>query len=177
MWKKLGIALACVFGLALLCTVSATPAAALCSLCDCNSGCDDYCVTGPDDPHCPGCNESTCGESGICSTNPICDPVSCANLTCTTSIYGNSANNTLNGTASRECIYGQGGNDTIDGNAGDDRIWGGTGTDTLYGDSGDDCLWGEDGDDHLDGESGHDFGDGGTGTDVCTSATDDQVNC
>lgn len=169
----IAVAMACgLFGL-----LAASPASALCSQCTCESSCDEPCITGPFIPDCPECNVSTCGDwTGVCSGSWTCTQ-SCSNQTCTDFIFGNGSNNTLNGTADKECIYGYDGNDTIDGEAGDDRIWGGNGTDTLYGDSGNDCLWGEAGNDHLDGESGSDYGNGGTGTDTCTTATESQQNC
>lgn len=156
--------------------------------CSCTSSCLDGCSTrivGTCNPD--FCEEppidTTCGAWGECTTSSLCepDPVnnggSCSALACTTTIDGNSNNNTLIGTSARECIYGKGGSDTIDGKAGDDRLFGGNGTDTIYGDSGNDCLYGEGGNDHLDGGSGTDYAKGGDGTDTCPTTNESRVEC
>lgn len=134
-------------------------------VCDCDSACTDPCtrfIIIGGEPHEV---ETTCGAHGVCNTDPECN--GCIAQDCTHFIYGTSANNTLTGTANKECIWGYDGNDTLDGDAGDDWIWGGNGTDTLYGDSGNDCLYGEADNDHLDGQSGTDHAEGQGGTDTC----------
>lgn len=150
--------------------------------CSCTSSCSTACVVlescrEPGGPPCWEQVETTCGGFGVCVGSASCDqtPSGCPAQECTTSIWGTSGNDTLNGGSNRECIYGQGGNDTIDGNAGDDIIYCGAGTDTAHGDSGNDCLFGEGDDDYLDGESGTDLADGGTGSDTCLAEA--TANC
>lgn len=174
---------------ALLCAaalwISPAPAEAQtsCNLCDCSSGCSTTCTIlvrecEPITQDGGGCTwetyYDTCGNH-TCTTSQECGV--CSNLTCTTSIYGTTGNDTINGTAARECIYGDYGNDTLDGKAGDDRLRGSNGTDTLFGDSGDDCMWGQANNDHLDGGSGYDFGEGNGGSNTCTASTEVQLNC
>ena len=174
--RTLGIAAAFVVGIVWM--LAAAPAQALCSFsCTCESSCSEICFTGPFIQDCPECNQSTCGEWGVCSTSWSCDetPAGCPAQECTTNLTGTAGNDTLNGGSGRECIYGYGGNDTIDGNAGDDTIYCGPGTDTAYGDSGNDCLFGEGDGDYLDGESGSDLADGGAGSDTCIAES--KVSC
>lgn len=163
--KKLGMGsvFALAFGLALM--LSAAPASAFCGQCTCENSCDDYCITGPYDEDCPGCNESTCGESGPACGG--CAPPTCGEtMACTRTINGTAGGDTLFGDSRHDCINGYGGDDTLTGNAGDDTIEGGDGDDTMYGNSGNDCLRGG---------AGSDSCDGGTGTDYCEAET--EANC
>lgn len=153
----------------------ATPASAVntcSSICNCTVSCATECLWG-------ALNHVTfefeiyaenCGEYGICAGSTTCPPPggNCPAQNCTTTIYGTSGGDTINGGSARECIHGNGGNDTIDGGAGDDRIWGDDGTDTLTGNSGNDCLYGGPLNDYLSGDSGYDLADGqGGGGDTC----------
>ena len=171
--RESGVALAFVLGAVLM--LAASPASALCGFqCTCNSGCNDYCTTGPDIPDCPGCNETTCGNWGICVD--LCQTGSCQATSCTSTLNGTSSGDTLNGNSNHQCINGLGGADTISGEAGDDTISAGSGNDTVYGGSGNDCMYGDDGDDNLTGDTGSfDYADGGTGTDTCTAET--EISC
>lgn len=55
---------------------------------------------------------------------------------------GDSAANTLTGSAYRDNVFGLAGNDTLTGNDGDDQLTGGTGTDSLVGGNGQDTyIW------------------------------------
>jgi Ca2+-binding RTX toxin-like protein len=82
------------------------------------------------------------------------------------SIWGYSADDTINGGLGDDSLYGQGGNDTLDGGAGNDSLNGGSGTDTLTGGTGNDYIYGEDGDDLVDGGEGQDYLSGGSGADT-----------
>ncbi len=90
-------------------------------------------------------------------------------------IYGNSLDNHLAGTAYSDVIYGYGGKDYIAGGNLNDTVWGGEGDDTadggaamdrLYGEAGNDSLFGNAGDDMLSGGSGKDTLAGGDGNDL-----------
>lgn len=105
---------------------------------------------------------------------------------------GNSASNSLGGTANHDGIDGGDGADVLRGRAGDDSIWGGGGNDklvggdgrdtmhggadhdvlhgqadadTMLGESGDDKIVGGDGNDRMEGGAGHDKLYGGAGND------------
>jgi serralysin len=80
-------------------------------------------------------------------------------------IYGTSANDTLNGTGLRDIMYGRIGDDSLFGNAGNDVLNGGTGNDTLSGGDGADALRGGAGHDILFGGAGADTLTGGSGVD------------
>ncbi len=90
-------------------------------------------------------------------------------------IFGNAADNALNGSRFDDTIDGKGGNDSLIGGAGKDLLEGGSGDDVLAGGSGNDTLDGGAGNDVLVGNAGDDvFLDmqttdvaiGGRGTDV-----------
>ena len=129
--RESGIALAFVLGVVLL--LSASPATALfCALCTCAYSCDQACITGPEIPDCPECNDSTCGLDGpLCAGNPECELDGCWAVSCTSTINGTSSGDTLNGGSGHECINGLGGDDTITGNAGFDCADGGAGADNC----------------------------------------------
>jgi Ca2+-binding RTX toxin-like protein len=59
-----------------------------------------------------------------------------------TTYYGDSNDNTINGSTGADFLYGLGGNDTLNGLAGDDSIYGGDGNDRLTGGIGKDYLQG-----------------------------------
>jgi hypothetical protein len=150
--------LAVAFALGMLLMLASSPASALCNFqCTCTSSCDDICTTGPDVIDCPGCNETTCGNWGVC-IDACGGGGSCQAISCSSTINGTSGGDTLSGNGAHECINGFGGADTLTGNAGDDTIQGGDGNDTMYGNSGNDCLYGD---------AGTDSATGGTGTDFC----------
>lgn len=69
---------------------------------------------------------------------------------------GNSLDNTLIGTDSRNILIGNAGNDSIDGGAGDDLLLGGPGDDTINGGTGNDNFRSGDGNDVLTGGVGPD---------------------
>lgn len=94
--------------------------------------------------------------------------------------YGDSGNQTINGTIGDDQLYGEGGADIINGGDGDDLVrssssWGsesvadelngGDGNDELHGDGGDDILDGGAGEDTLTGYYGDDVLIGGAGGD------------
>ena len=58
------------------------------------------------------------------------------------SVYGNAANNTLQGNDGDDFLWGDVGNDKLYGNAGDDILTGGPGNDTFWAGAGDDILGG-----------------------------------
>jgi Ca2+-binding RTX toxin-like protein len=105
-------------------------------------------------------------------------------------IYGNIADNQLNGGDGNDIIsggwgddiidggngndqlIGDEGNDTITGDAGADLLDGGSGDDFLDGGAGDDNLFGRDGNDELVGGTGNDFMSGGAGNDTLMDSTD-----
>jgi Ca2+-binding RTX toxin-like protein len=69
-------------------------------------------------------------------------------------VYGSSADDTIDGRGGNDLIYGEGGNDHLDGGTGNDTVFGGSGNDTLVQSGGDDELDGGSGDDtyvYLDG--------------------------
>jgi len=90
-------------------------------------------------------------------------------------IYGNAANNVLQGKGGRDTISGGDGDDQIYGGIGNDDLLGGIGRDTIYGEDGDDTLrgglsndtlYGGIGNDTLSGSNGYDTLWGGAGNDV-----------
>jgi Ca2+-binding RTX toxin-like protein len=81
-------------------------------------------------------------------------------------IFGDAANNTLNGTIRNDRIIGGDGNDTLNGGDGHDILEGGVGNDTLSGGTGIDVLRGGEGADTLDGSDGDDVLVGGAGNDL-----------
>jgi hypothetical protein len=152
----------------MLAAASTASAQALCFGCKCWSSCDNVCHTGPLIPDCPECNQSTCGEWGVC--DDLCEPGECDNGGYTTTLNGTSGGDNLSGSSAHERINGFGGADTINGNAGNDQIFAGDGNDTASGGSGEDCLFGEDGNDNLTGDTGFsDEAHGGPGTDTCNA--------
>ena len=81
------------------------------------------------------------------------------NLVVGSGANGNSANNTLSGTASltvADAMFGLAGNDVLNAGLGDDFLYGGVGIDTLNGGDGNDYLDGGDGNDSLLGGMGND---------------------
>jgi Ca2+-binding RTX toxin-like protein len=66
-----------------------------------------------------------------------------------TLVQGNSHDNNLTGTETRDVIRGMAGDDTIKGLGGTDDINGGVGGDTIYGGDGEDFLRGHQGDDTI----------------------------
>lgn len=99
-------------------------------------------------------------------------------------VFGDVADNTLNGLGGNDYLYGAEGNDTlsggtgndyIQGDAGNDNLLGEAGNDTLYGSAGNDSLDGGDGDDQLRGEAGQDTLLGGAGNDTLYAGTDNDV--
>ena len=98
-------------------------------------------------------------------------------------LWGDGADNELNGGAYAEDIRGRAGNDTIKAGGGDDKIYGGSGldfifaedgrdivaagpdNDEVYGGVGDDKLYGSSGDDLIYGEAGADVVAGQSGAD------------
>ncbi|HVQ95791.1 MAG TPA: hypothetical protein VMU51_32500 [Mycobacteriales bacterium] len=92
-------------------------------------------------------------------------------------IEGNAADNVLVGTPWNDVIRGFGGDDRIDGGGGNDTIYGGDGDDIIRGGDCDDTMYGGPGDDLINGESGTDSGFGGLGVNLCSPATEVQVNC
>ncbi len=81
-------------------------------------------------------------------------------------IYGNVADNNLNGGTGDDEIYGSWGRDTIHGGANNDYLDGQEDDDTIFGDDGNDSVLGGGGNDLLDGGAGGDFLMGDTGNDV-----------
>ena len=81
-------------------------------------------------------------------------------------IYGDVANDTLDGGAGDDKVYGRDGNDHLSGGTGYDNLYGGAGNDELQGGDGNDWLYGGAGDDELQGGVGIDRLDGGTGNDT-----------
>jgi uncharacterized repeat protein (TIGR01451 family) len=69
---------------------------------------------------------------------------------------GNSAANTMNGTAKNDSLNGAGGNDLLKGFAGNDTLVGGLGNDRIFGGTGNDHLVGGPGKDVLHGDVGND---------------------
>jgi Ca2+-binding RTX toxin-like protein len=69
---------------------------------------------------------------------------------------GNSAANTMNGTATNDWLNGGGGNDLLKGFAGNDTLLGGLGNDRIFGGAGNDHLVGGPGKDVLHGDAGND---------------------
>jgi Ca2+-binding RTX toxin-like protein len=122
-------------------------------------------------------------------------------------IYGDSGNNTLEGTPNNDQIYGRAGDDTIYGHGnqdllegddggdqlnggpgnddlrggdGPDWMFGGIDNDDLIGGEGQDTLFGEGGDDGFEtmGDYKADYVDGGGGYDVCfVGEQDTYLNC
>jgi trimeric autotransporter adhesin len=89
-------------------------------------------------------------------------------------VFGDQANNTIDGFGRDDRLYagagddtvnGQGGADWLEGNNGDDRLDGGAGADTLLGGTGADSLAGGADNDQLIGGAGADTLEGGTGSD------------
>ncbi|RRD69228.1 MULTISPECIES: VCBS domain-containing protein [unclassified Desulfovibrio] len=81
-------------------------------------------------------------------------------------MFGDNADNTLNGGA---------GNDVLYGGEGDDILYGGDGNDRLYGGAGDDTLHGGDGNDFLDGGAGVNALYGGAGNDLLVYSKDNSM--
>jgi len=71
-------------------------------------------------------------------------------------LYGNSSDNSLDGSWGNDVIYGEGGGDWLEGSLGNDVLFGGDGDDILNGGDGDDNMHGEVGADLLDGGAGND---------------------
>ena len=109
----------------------------------------------------------------------------------TSVVFGDEANETLDGGAGSDTIFGQGGDDFITGGRdslasrdinntidvadlddrtesddGDDTLYGGDGNDTILGGAGNDILDGGNGDDVLSGQDGADVFRGGAGVDT-----------
>jgi Ca2+-binding RTX toxin-like protein len=84
-------------------------------------------------------------------------------------LYGDEANNTLDGFGQADLLVGRGGGDTLFGGGccrgGADRLYGGPGSDRLNGGTGRDLLVGGPDDDLLAGNRGHDRMYGGRGSD------------
>ncbi len=79
------------------------------------------------------------------------------NSVSTTTIYGTSGYDTINGDADAEIIYGNDGGDTINGYEGNDYIYGGNGSDSMTGGTGNDTISaGMTGSDTLTGGAGND---------------------
>lgn len=81
-------------------------------------------------------------------------------------IFGNGADNTLNGGRGQDRLIGNGGDDQLLGKAGKDQLEGGSGNDTLNGGSGNDHQSGGEGHDTLLGGAGHDILEGDKGRDT-----------
>lgn len=81
------------------------------------------------------------------------------------SLYGDSGNDYITGSAGDDYLDGGDDNDSIAGREGGDVIDGGSGDDKLYGGSGDDFISGGDGKDKIYGERGNDVISGGAGDD------------
>lgn len=97
-------------------------------------------------------------------------------------LWGDGADDRLEGLDGDDQMNGYDGDDILSGDAGEDRLAGGEGDDTLFGGTGDDRLAGEDGDDNLSGGAGDDsltgaFGDdrlaGGEGDDAISGGQGD----
>jgi Ca2+-binding RTX toxin-like protein len=95
-------------------------------------------------------------------------------------IYGNQANNELQGGGGSDhlvgysgldYLYGNAGNDTLEGGDDDDHLDGGNDKDILYAGDGADVLIGWEGDDYLDGGAGGDLMLGGNGIDTASYAS------
>lgn len=80
-------------------------------------------------------------------------------------IYGRSGNDTLNGGGGNDILVGGSGRDVLNGGSGNDQLFGGSGRDTLNGGTGSDLLSGDAGDDQLEGGGGNDVLLGGSGDD------------
>ena len=90
-------------------------------------------------------------------------------------LFGDAADNVLEGLAGDDVLYGRCGADLLAGGAGDDIIYamcgddvvaGGEGADWVYGGTGDDRIYGGPGNDYLDGQDGDDFLFGEAGEDT-----------
>ncbi len=90
-------------------------------------------------------------------------------------LYGGAGNDTLNGGDGNDVLYGGSGNDTLNGDAGNDTLLGGDGNDILNGGAGDDVLLGAEGNDTLDGGANDDVLYGGAGDDSLTGGAGDDV--
>jgi len=85
--------------------------------------------------------------------------------------YGNSSDNTINGTNNDDFLYGKNGDDILLGLGGNDLLSGGKGDDFLFGGDGDDILIGGKGSDIMDGGAGADEFRGGKGRDTVDYST------
>jgi Ca2+-binding RTX toxin-like protein len=83
-----------------------------------------------------------------------------------TRVYGNDADNTFIGNASRDVLYGGDGVDTMDGGLGDDVLYGGGGGDILTTGTGRDRAYGGAGDDIINAGIGQNRVYGGAGDDT-----------
>lgn len=81
-------------------------------------------------------------------------------------IQGDAADNTLNGAAGNDELHGADGFDVLYGGGGNDRLFGEADDDSLFGDGGDDMLNGGAGSDALHGGDGNDGFFGGGGNDL-----------
>jgi Ca2+-binding RTX toxin-like protein len=94
-----------------------------------------------------------------------------------TSGYGNSLNNYIQGNIANNALYGGDGSDSLSGGLGNDGLYGGNGSDVLvggegldvlYGGFGNDGLYGGNGNDCINGDGGNDNIYGGNGNDCLT---------
>lgn len=99
-------------------------------------------------------------------------------------VFGDAADNVIDGSLSDDEIYGLAGNDVLSGKDSDDLIVGGSGNDVLNGGTGNDTLIagddgstlnGGEGNDDLSGGAGVDVLDGGLGNDVLDAGAGDDV--
>ena len=97
-------------------------------------------------------------------------------------VYGDAADNTLQGVIGRNAMYGGGSNDVVigqgaddllSGDAGDDQLHGLGGNDLLTGEAGNDVMYGGTGSDWLYGGAGGDWLDGGLGDDYLNGGAND----
>ncbi|SFA54014.1 serralysin [Paracoccus halophilus] len=100
-------------------------------------------------------------------------------------IQGGNGNDMIRGLAGNDELYGNSGSDTLIGGAGNDIVRGGGGNDTIYDDNGADVLLGGDGNDIIRGSGGNDtiYGNsgsdtllGGAGNDVYFVDAGDRIN-
>ncbi|MEH2062558.1 MAG: cadherin-like domain-containing protein, partial [Nostoc sp.] len=90
-------------------------------------------------------------------------------------LIGSSGNDTLYGDKANNILDGRGGNNVLFGYDGDDTLYGGFFNDTLDGGRGNDVVYGEYGDDNLSGYVGDDTLDGGDGKDTLTGSAGNDV--
>jgi Ca2+-binding RTX toxin-like protein len=158
--RRAGAFSAGLFGIAMLGTIIAQPAAASAAVLTCNGQVVTIhqSVVVPQDSPGPDVIMGTVGNDSIQGGND--DDVICS-LDGHDVVTGGNGSDWISGGDSYDTLTGGEGDDTIYGNEGPDQLYGGEGDDDLLGGTGNDALRGEAGDDQMHCGDGVDNANGG----------------